>query len=151
LAASLDDTEVHKGANYQEVVTVLHVNGMPQHLPERLGDVGKFLLTCGTALHLVNEGANSDLEVVRSQARKLIAESGRIYIMGFHFDDANVATIGLRDIAMKSRIFALNFDGHRGVRQRFLKLGCAEHHIVEGTADKQAFIDQAIDQGFLEQ
>ena len=67
LAARLHDTEVHKGANYEEVVSVLHVNGMPQRLPERLGDVGKFLLTCGSALRLVDEGASSNLEDVRAQ------------------------------------------------------------------------------------
>ena len=71
--------------------------------------------------------------------------------MGFHFDDANVTTIGLGDVATKSRIFLHNFDGHRGVRQRFLKLGCKQDHIIEGTPEQQAFIDQAIDQGFLEQ
>ena len=152
LINTLFNAEIHRGgSNYQDVVKVLHVNGKPTELPKKIGNVGEFLLNTAAGLHLVEEEVGSDLEETRMKARSAIANSARVYIMGFHFDEANIRTIGLRDASEKSRIFCQNFDGHLGVKNQILDLGIQEEAIMSGSQESPLHIDQAIDNGFLQQ
>ena len=151
LAGLLGDTELHKGADYRGAVDIMHVNGMPADQPDRVFDVGKFLLTCGSGLRLVDEEVEANVNDVRSKACCALVASRRIYILGFHADDANVAAIGLRDVPDKGRVFCHNFNGHKGVTQRIHKLAVPEQNIMMGSVQAPVFIDEALDNGFLEQ
>lgn len=151
LSTSLADTEIHQGIDYRDVVEILHVNGGPTDLPDVVTNVGKFVLESAQDIHLVDEDVANDGEEVRARARSAIENSARIYVMGFHFDPSNVSTIGLSDTPTKGRIFCLNFDGYLGVKQKMLQLGIPIENISAGSPNEPLFIDQALENGFLEQ
>lgn len=150
LETSLANTERHRGADYTQAVSILHVNGTPSKLPIFVTDVGKFILECAQSFRLVQEAAGSDVKEVRAQARSAISNAENIYVMGFKFDWSNVSAIGLNEISGNQRPFCLNFDGHLGVRQEILKLGIHESMISGGSPKDPLFINEALDQGFLD-
>ena len=151
LGTSLANTEIHHGADYTKAVSILHVNGTPSKLPISVADVGQFIVECAQSFHLAQEAAGSEVKEVRAKARSAISNAERIYLMGFHFDPSNVSAIGLQGVPHKERVFCLNFSGHLGLKQKILQLGIPESRISAGSRDAPRYIDEALDNGFLEQ
>ena len=116
-----------------------------------MADVGQFILECAQTFHLAQEAVSSEVKVVRARARSVISNAERIYLMGFHFDPSNVSAIGLQGVPHKERVFCLNFSGHLGLKQKILQLGIPESRISAGSRDAPRYIDEALDNGFLEQ
>ncbi len=151
LGTSLAKTEIHQGANYTKAVSIFHVNGTPSKLPDFVADVGQFILECAQTFHLAQETAGSEVEEVRAKARSAISNAERIYLMGFHFDPFNLSAIGLQGGPHKERVFCLNFNGHLGLKQKILRLGIPDSRISAGSRDAPLYINEALDNGFLEQ
>ena len=161
LGTSLANTEIHHGADYTKAVSILHVNGTPAELPALVTDVGKFILECAQNFHLAQEAAGSEVEEVRINARSAISNAERIYLMGFHFDPSNLSAIGMQEDLSSlqvlqgglrmERVFCLNFNGHLGLNQKMLRLGIPESRIRTGSPNAPLYINQALDNGFLEQ
>ena len=151
LAASLPNSQRFLGADVNEVVEILHVNGAPPELPDRITDAGEFIVKSAQRFALVEEEVESDLSEVRDRAREAVANAHRVFVMGFHFDATNVTTIGLRFAREKGPVFCLNFNGNAGVRKRILDLNIPESSIWAGTPEKELHIDEALANGFLEQ
>ena len=137
------------------------MNGTPAELPAVVTDVGKFILECAQNFHLAQEVAGSEVEEVRINARSALSNAERIYLIGFHFDPSNLSAIGMQEDLPPSKVlqgglrmeraFCLNFNGHLGLNQKMLRLGIPESGIRAGSPDVPLYINQALDEGFLEQ
>lgn len=149
LASSLGRTERHAGADWQQAVRVLHINGGPPVLNQKITDVGRFIVQSAKTITLVEDEPDEDLSHIRGTARHAIQDADKIFVIGFNFDSANVATIGLTDV-QKSKVYCLNYDGNLGLANRIRKLGIADR-TVSGEPDNPRHIDSAIDEGILEQ
>lgn len=149
----LSNTARHKGANYQEVVPIFHVNGAPSPsaLPESVTDVGEFIIKAAKTFHIVDEEVGSIVEEDRAKARSAIANAQRIYVMGFQFDPSNISAIGLDQVAHKDRIFCLNFNDHRGLKTTLATMGIPSDNTWSNPNEQAYHIDQAIQDGFLVQ
>lgn len=147
LEVELANTRRHKGVDYRDVVDIFHVNGTVEELPEVVADPVELALQCAEELYLIDEEPGSSLSAVRYAARDAISNAECIYVMGFHFDPANIATMGLTNTHY---VRCLNFDGHRGLRQRMDRLNIRSHNILSGTPNEPMHIDKAIEQGFLD-
>lgn len=127
------------------------MNGTPLELPPVVDNVGNLILECAQTFNLVEEAAGSELEQVRARARNAIYNAERVFFLGFNFDPSNVSAIGLQDAQNREPMFCLNFDGNLGLKRRMIRLGIPEHQIHSGSRDNPLHIEQALDDGFLEQ
>jgi hypothetical protein len=155
LECALEDrfanTEAHAGANWQDIVSISHVNGAPQKVPRELFDVGLFLIETAATIRLVERDDCSVLAKVRDRAREAVQASDQVFAIGFHFDNANVTTIGLQDRRSMKGVFAISHDGHLGLAMRMRDLGIPDVNVRSGTRTEVMHIDAALDEGFLEQ
>jgi len=117
----------------------------------RIADVGKFIVESARHFHLVDEVPNAAVTRRRSEVQSIIAKSHRLMVVGFHFDETDVKAIGLESLRDRSKMFCLNYAGHRGVGQRVEALRVPLTNIRYGSSGAPMHIDTAIDEGFFEQ
>lgn len=151
LGRGLGVSERHSGAEPDEVLQILHVNGTVSLLPETLTDAGEFVMECANNIHLIDEEVSSDLDNVRQRARNVIFDAERLYVMGFAFDPSNVKNIGLDELQDNQSIFCLNYDGNLGVSRRIVDLGIPESAIMAPAGQGKIHIDEALGNDFLGQ
>lgn len=84
------------------------------------------------------------------EARAALSSADAIYAVGFAFHPLNCDLLELRTHSRK--LFALNFDGHRGVQARLESMGVPERQIWAGShgAGNGLGVATAAQQGFFE-
>lgn len=138
-------TERHRDA--QPFSNVYHVNGAPKDVPNRINDVGKFVLKAAEDIHMFREPGSQDVEEQRAKAGSAIQNSEAVYVLGFSFEQTNVDNIGLT--SRRAPCYVLNFDGEVALERRAKKCNATDFERPEGTPTLSVY-DAIAKRGFLE-
>jgi hypothetical protein len=127
---------------------VLHVHGAFKHLDKEKPPLTDIAAQAAEIRFVLETRALAP--PVLAEARDALAAADAIYSVGFAFYPLNCELLDLSRHSEK--LFALNYDGHRGLQARLDDMGIPEKHIWKGAPGFGNGIDvaTAAQQGFFE-
>ncbi|MEO6608375.1 MAG: hypothetical protein ABIN69_07885 [Aestuariivirga sp.] len=152
LDAQFSKTSRHKGASWKDCVKMLHVYGQVAPLEKHLRWSNFFSQVQESAKTLSYiDGRmhhSPDFSSNLNTCANALVDAEKVCSIGFAFDEANNALLGLSQNHIPEKTFALNYDGNVGLNNRLRNLGVT--HIFQPTGGEKVLpIKQALEYGLI--
>jgi hypothetical protein len=152
LDAQFDNTEVHRGAKWEDCLNIFHVYGKVAHNSHKEFDRQQFLNNVSKSalqIDVIGQAKDSNFSERLSKIQSAIGNSQRVIVAGFSFDEANSKLLNLESSGIGSKMLVHNFNGDKGLERVLDRLGVPVGNRIGPFNAKELSIADADGQGLF--